>query len=105
MTGFTPFELFLAIFLLFAIWALVEVISAHTARYSDRWFCTITCTLVIACSFATMTTFKAHWEYYEVKWGVRDIQETTFIRYDFPESAFTVKSKHRARPGACSGNL
>ncbi len=76
--GIAPFYAFMVTFILLAIWATLEIIAANLSGYSDRWFCTATCSVVLLCIIAVMTTFRAQWEHYEVSWGIRSHQSLTF---------------------------
>lgn len=74
----SPFWLFVSIFIMFGVWMLVEAISSHLNGAQDRWFCSWVGVCVLACIAATLMTFRAHWEYYEVKAGHRTVPELTF---------------------------
>ncbi len=83
--GLNPFRTFIVVFLLFGAWALAEMVSAQIGGYSDRWFCSSICFLVLVCVIAIMATFRMQWEYYEVKWGVRSHQDLTFQAFPMPD--------------------
>lgn len=74
----SPFWLFFLAFILFGVWAVVEILASHSGKYRDRWFCFGVGLLAVACVVATLLTFRAHWEYYEVEWGNRTAPELTF---------------------------
>lgn len=69
--GISMFAVFIAVFVLFAGWMLVEMSAAHILDYRDKWFCTGIGLVVILLVVAVLGTFRIHWEAYEVLWGER----------------------------------
>lgn len=84
-SGVGIFKIFILIFLLFAIWATLEMIVAHKRDLKDKKFCTISSILILIYIVYLMMSFKAHWESFEVKWGKRNYQDITFQFTPFPE--------------------
>ena len=76
--GLSPLEGCLLVFLLFGLWALVEIICAHINKLADRAFCTLVCVILILCVLAALATLRTQWEYHEVQRGEREQDNFTF---------------------------
>ena len=87
-SGLTPFNLFAATFLLFGLWAFVEIVASHIGNYGDKWFCTLICSLVILLVLGIMAGLRAQWEYFEVQRGVRSFKNLTFQLAEMPDKIY-----------------
>ncbi len=84
----SPYKTFIAVFFLFAAWALAEMVSALAGGHSDKWYCTLICALVLVCVMAIMATFRMQWEHYEVGWGLRKNLDLTFQAFSVPDDIY-----------------
>lgn len=74
-------RVFLIIFLLFALWIMAEIYSSFKSKTKDRKFCYITGSLLLIYIAYLLISFKAFYEYHEIKNNERKYENFTFQIY------------------------
>ena len=85
-SGVGLFKVFIFIFVLFGLWAILEAIIAYKKDLKDKVFCIISSALIVIYVIYLLMSFKAHWESFEVKWGQRAYEDLTFQIGYMPEN-------------------
>ena len=76
--GLSLFTMFLTVFLLIGVWAIVELIRAFVLSYRDRFVCLLVTALVLFAVSSVVLISTAQYQSYQVIYGGRTYDEFTF---------------------------
>lgn len=103
--GFNPFSLSSLTFILFIVWAFVELLISFNFDSSSKWRDITPFLLVVICSVGSLAVLKTQYEFFEISWKERSAKQYTFPMLNFPDDKWVdpwrefIKDKECSEPG------